>query len=1129
MGRRLYTMKLEKFLLGAAIIIVSVSAYAGNLAREFNIYVPPQTEYAERISMVVVTAVVGDGRPTEVNIIDRYLSDVDPDSDDTVRNIILSEGQSYVLYLKEGSVNDSYGGTLDGDYFRINGSHRIQVAIMTASNWEYDYLPPYWHSDGTVDFYVFVPYSSHVSDWRLNVMSYADGANVLVEDITEVRKTDSGYSSVVPVGTGEVRWSGVLNRGEDLLAVKGQNVLNYTHSGRTYHVHADDSVTVMVGSLGQSNSGRDGGCYVMNVNGRNTGREFYMYLPDNYNNEKEIKINTYSESATFNLSCWNGTQWETLLSNVALDAWDHYDYFGDNSIGYTQELFKLEASAPVAAFTGTWLESGSLSTSDDASYISSEYGYGAGHYYMVFIPPPSWGGDEERLSHVIITTIDEDARVDIIDTDHGGSIINESVTLNTNDVYDLQVDRDTWYALADGNAAPYVKIYSPKEIRVLTTNWNDNWLTYAAGIVVPQYSELYYENMPYERWVFLGLPLETVSNNPDDIFGPYFGGPEWSDETNNVQNTRWRFSRWDITWNTYVRWGEPDYDGGWHGDPPDPQPGFGYWFYNRYASAIDFCITGFVVDTTEAYYIPVNPPQGDDHPGLNQLANPFPMVIDWKDAEVEVTTSSGTVEKSLLEANSEGLISQWAHRWNGYEYIPYNATNGGDFLIWDGFWVEQLTDSIGSSSSTVTYDVTQHSNWDYSTIFHNPSVALGEGETDQFRIDYNAEYLPFLYIMTYVDDLNHPSGWVRLYAVEGASAVTTQGFSITLAEKTDDHYLFNVTESTNTSPLYGVQFYCYVDKTAPLTGTTYEADRIGAVGQSAVALRLKVPPVNVDLAKSAPDVKDNPFSKTMDTESGDWFASLKISNSDNTVRDSYNGFGHKMGAYSTYDVNDARNITPYLYSFVDIYFPHNNPDDMVNYWKSNPIKACYDIRPGTDTTVWDFTVSSYNFSNQVCTITWDLSNVHDDVSLSLIDMETQTVTDMISTGSLSVTTPSGSGFQTKSFQIIAIRADLSTTGIQGPVETIPSAFVLEQNYPNPFNPTTTIRFQVPHEEYVMLAVYSLQGKRVKTLWSGNKTAGDYRIQWNGTDNAGQPVASGVYLTKLSTPTMTLTNKMLLLK
>ncbi|PIS27325.1 MAG: hypothetical protein COT43_11170, partial [Candidatus Marinimicrobia bacterium CG08_land_8_20_14_0_20_45_22] len=604
----------------------------------------------------------------------------------------------------------------------------------------------------------------------------------------------------------------------------------------------------------------------------------------------------------------------------------------------------------------------------------------------------------------------------------------------------------------------------------------------------------------------------------------------------NIQNTNWRFSRWDITWNTYVRWGEPDYDGGWHGDPALPQPGFGYWFYNRYGSAINFPVFGSEIDLDDSYYIPLNPPQSESHPGLNQLANPLPIVIDWKDAKVELTTNSGVSEITLSEATSQGLISQWSHRWNGYEYIAYNATNGGDFLIWDGFWVEQLKDSTnGSSTNTASYSVGQTGHDGNSTIFYNPIPALPEGQTDQLRIDFSSEdKKKDIYVRSYVTDLSHPSDWARKIKSNeiGTSVVTKQGFRITLIESEVDHYTFEVTGSSNTSPLYGVEFSCDVNKTAPLTGSTYIATRLGGVTESSspVSLRLVIPPIDVDLSKSVPTVNKNPFCNMMSSPV-DWFLPLSVRSSSNgDVRDTYNGIGQKAGSYSNYDMYDARNITPYLDSFVDIYFPHNDKNDPENYWESHPIKASYDMRPETDTTYWDFIVSSYNFSDQNSTIFWDpaQAGLPDVLELTLIDQQTLNSVDMKKDSTYTITTPAGDGLKTLRYRIMAVRTDLIVSGVNGKTPQ-PMKFSLSHNYPNPFNATTSIHYVIDRAGKVNLAIYALDGTLVKTIVDQHQNSGDYKVFWNGTDQMGKPVSSGVYLTRLTTDRNVKTRKMVLLK
>jgi hypothetical protein len=95
---------------------------------------------------------------------------------------------------------------------------------------------------------------------------------------------------------------------------------------------------------------------------------------------------------------------------------------------------------------------------------------------------------------------------------------------------------------------------------------------------------------------------------------------------------------------------------------------------------------------------------------------------------------------------------------------------------------------------------------------------------------------------------------------------------------------------------------------------------------------------------------------------------------------------------------------------------------------------------------------------------------------------------------------------------------------------LPETFTLEQNYPNPFNATTTIRFAVPQEAPVTLLIYDISGRLVHTL-AQNQTMqpGFYEIIWNGINEKGQQLASGLYLTVLISPEKRLTSKMALIK
>ena len=94
----------------------------------------------------------------------------------------------------------------------------------------------------------------------------------------------------------------------------------------------------------------------------------------------------------------------------------------------------------------------------------------------------------------------------------------------------------------------------------------------------------------------------------------------------------------------------------------------------------------------------------------------------------------------------------------------------------------------------------------------------------------------------------------------------------------------------------------------------------------------------------------------------------------------------------------------------------------------------------------------------------------------------------------------------------------------------PKQTELFQNYPNPFNPLTTIRYALPEQAQVDLAVYDIQGRLIRNLVSGVREAGQHEAQWDGRDANGRAAASGVYLYKLSTNQgFTQTRKLLLLK
>ncbi|RKY89829.1 hypothetical protein DRQ15_08705, partial [candidate division KSB1 bacterium] len=92
-----------------------------------------------------------------------------------------------------------------------------------------------------------------------------------------------------------------------------------------------------------------------------------------------------------------------------------------------------------------------------------------------------------------------------------------------------------------------------------------------------------------------------------------------------------------------------------------------------------------------------------------------------------------------------------------------------------------------------------------------------------------------------------------------------------------------------------------------------------------------------------------------------------------------------------------------------------------------------------------------------------------------------------------------------------------------------NVFSLSQNYPNPGNPSTTITFTLPQKAHVTLEIYNLLGQRVRTLVEGVKEAGSHSVVWDGRDEWGKIVPTGIYLYRLQSADFVRVKKMVLVR
>jgi hypothetical protein len=110
--------------------------------------------------------------------------------------------------------------------------------------------------------------------------------------------------------------------------------------------------------------------------------------------------------------------------------------------------------------------------------------------------------------------------------------------------------------------------------------------------------------------------------------------------------------------------------------------------------------------------------------------------------------------------------------------------------------------------------------------------------------------------------------------------------------------------------------------------------------------------------------------------------------------------------------------------------------------------------------------------------------------------------------------------------VVIVNSELTTDVIDG---SMPIRYALHAAAPNPFNPKTAIRFDLPHAGLVRLAIYDISGRHVRTLVDGSMEAGSRVVDWNGKDDGGHTVGSGIYLYRLDAAAFSQTRKMVLLK
>ncbi|RLC91176.1 MAG: hypothetical protein DRI79_03550, partial [Chloroflexi bacterium] len=374
-------------------------------------YVPPST-YPGYAAALLVTA-MQDG--TTVDIVD---DDADGDDDDTCMDVKLDRGESYMVYIQDGQVNDDGDGNPGnsppqkqrGDYFRVRSDKPIIVFQFTNSCYQHDFVPATNNATAGTDFYFYAIENATgcANSPQVDVIAYSDNTQVQLIDITHTPTITSGKTSVVSDTNGAVVLTATLNAGE-------HQIINLTE-GHTYHLLANKRVTPQYGPLGHSLSGRrDGGAYVPAKNGRLTGRTFYFGIPYGGNcpephcdYERELRIVTYDDGADVSVRGWDtaSSTWDDVHSEH-LGPHGHLELVG-SELGYDNDgvgyyFFEVLATADVSVFETNWFETGNYGTSDIATYVSAKTG-SRGQRFEAYLGPPGTEPDlEDGIGNVQLT------------------------------------------------------------------------------------------------------------------------------------------------------------------------------------------------------------------------------------------------------------------------------------------------------------------------------------------------------------------------------------------------------------------------------------------------------------------------------------------------------------------------------------------------------------------------------------------------------------------------------------------------------------------------------------------------------------------------------------------------------
>jgi hypothetical protein len=219
-------------------------------------------------------------------------------------------------------------------------------------------------------------------------------------------------------------------------------------------------------------------------------------------------------------------------------------------------------------------------------------------------------------------------------------------------------------------------------------------------------------------------------------------------------------------------------------------------------------------------------------------------------------------------------------------------------------------------------------------------------------------------------------------------------------------------------------------------------------------------------------------------------------------------------------LNMPRWINDLSLTVLDSLSDSNNPDYAPNVRVENNIEA----DPGFDASVTGHTDSLVGYIQRIASRSLDRSYPYE-----LNFPPTWPLPENLAYTNTALQSASTHGYALGDLNWFPDQKEQWATGVEEISSEIPDGFSLSEAYPNPFNPETKINFSIPQNGNIKIAVYNLLGQKIKTLVNQEFNAGSYSATWNGKDDFGKQVASGIYLFRLETESFKTTKKVMLMK